>query len=189
MTVHTIQQNHPYGQIKNSWKNLTATIAKVMTGCAISDYPIYGTVKTGRLKRIQHVINAGSWPEYFPNLIDLEWEGLMQYISTGRGLKFPVSVTCDLYVQDPRTGKRYAYFLKDPLFDFFTAERERMRKFLLLHFMDESKIDAVFFAIPYRVNNTKVHMWKLGLPSIDEFARKMTLMGDEFWGRLGALAA
>lgn len=102
----------PFG---NVWEKLAVAVASEWHGRCLQGHEISGVIHQDRLRRIQEVLNKlehrlGKTTRVQPN-----WAQELEYILAGRGDFVPCSVTCDLFVENLSTHKKYAFELKAPL--------------------------------------------------------------------------
>lgn len=102
----------PFG---SAWEQLAVAVATAFHGCCQRGYSIEGTIGEERLQRIQEVLNKLEHGVNGKEKAKPNWKEEMNYILAGGGEPFPVSVTCDIYIDSQADGKRYAFELKGPL--------------------------------------------------------------------------
>lgn len=172
-------------EFREVWKNLAVAIANQNWGYSVKNHEIFGTIKLGRLRRIQHVINASyfvgkDWLE-----TDSNWEAEVAYILKGKGQPIPVRVTCDVYVEDPVSHKKYAYVLKAP-FPQWDHDKIRTEKLLQLHSMDPPQIDGAYYALPYYpYEKREDYMGDFPVRWFNSKETPIVLIGSEFWEKIG----
>ena len=173
----------PFGSV---WEKLALVAAEHAHGPASKGHSIHGNIGKERLRRIQEVLNrlehkkAGSSKEA-PN-----WEAELAYIKAGKGQVVPVTVVCDIFVQNKDSGKRYAFELKGPLpnSDQTKVSKEKMYKLLA---MEPAQVDNAFYALPYNPfgSNKADYQWAFPMRWFDMRNDPCVLIGSEFWDFIG----
>ena len=102
----------PFGK---AWENLAVVVATAGLGYGVRNYEIQGTIRVDRLRRIADVLNHLEHPRKDEQKIKPNWDQEMSYILGGGGELIPVTVICDVYVENQSKHQRYSYELKAPL--------------------------------------------------------------------------
>jgi len=102
----------PFGK---AWEKLAKVAAQYGLGKGETEYTIRGVVKEERLRRITEVLNKLEHAEKNEKKTKPSWDNELSYILQGEGEDIPVTVVCDVYAEDVKNGKRYAFELKAPL--------------------------------------------------------------------------
>jgi len=102
----------PFGKV---WEKLAAAVASKRFGYAEIDHTISGIIKEERLRRITQILNeleheTLGQPRRRPN-----WEEELAFILEGEGEEIPFSVVCDVYAEDIKNERKYAFEIKAPL--------------------------------------------------------------------------
>ncbi len=115
-----------------------------------------------------------------------KWETELAYITAGKGQAVPVTVVCDIFVQNRESGKRYAFELKGPLpnSDQTKVSKEKMFKLLA---MEPTQVDNAFYALPYNpYGQAKAdYQWAFPMRWFDMRSDPCVLIGGEFWDFIG----
>jgi hypothetical protein len=171
--------------IRRAWEGLAIAAVRSGLGHAERKHKIFGTVKSGRLKRIGHVLYALEHPEKCPDINLPDWNAQLSYILKGRGQPIPVQVVCDVYTTNPSTNQRYAFELKAPLpsSDITKVSKEKILK---LYSMDTPQVDGAYFALPYNPYGARENYnWSSPARWFDMRKDPVVLIGDEFWEKIG----
>ena len=168
------------------WEILAVAVANEGLGYATFGHRIRGTVKEGRLRRIEEVLNCLAHPDWASARRWPDWTGELRYILAGRGNNIPVEVECDIYVEARRTdNKRYAFELKAPLPN-SDITRVSKAKIFKLYSMEPPQIDGAYFALPYNPYGRKeAYAWSFPARWFDMREDPVVLIGDEFWEKIG----
>ncbi|MBI4338952.1 MAG: TdeIII family type II restriction endonuclease [Chloroflexi bacterium] len=172
----------PFGKV---WERLAKTAADNGFGRGFMDYTITGTVRQGRLHRIQEILNALEHPGDNKSRIRPDWDSELRYVLEGTGELLPVPVTSDVYIENTSGTLRYAFEVKAPLpnSDQTKVSKEKMLK---LYSMEPRLIDSAFFALPYNPYGTRdKYAWTFPARWFDMKKDKVVLIGDEFWEIIG----
>lgn len=92
---------------------------------------------------------------------------------------------CDVYAEDVKSGKRYAFELKGPLpnSDQTKVSKEKLFKLLC---MREKPVDFAYYALPYNPYGTKdKYDWSFPKRWFDMQNDSSVLIGNEFWELMG----
>lgn len=176
----------PFG---NVWEKLAIVAANKGLGYGANGYKITGNINSERLRRIQETLNKLEHPDgNRKSRIKPNWENELKYILAGKSIKIiPTTVICDVYAQDRRNKKKYAFELKAPLpnSDQTKVSKEKLLK---LYCMEPRQIDAAYYALPYNpFGKRENYLWSFPARWFDMINDKVVLIGDEFWERIGGL--
>ncbi|MCX6376812.1 MAG: TdeIII family type II restriction endonuclease [Armatimonadetes bacterium] len=150
----------PFG---TAWEQLALVAAKHGAGHGEAGRQISGTVKAERLRRITEVLN------------DLEHGGE----------DIPVTVVCDVYVEDRSAGMKYAFELKAPLPNSDQTKVSK-EKILKLYSMLPRQVDDAYYALPYNpYGKREDYKWSFPARWFDMQADPVVLIGNEFWDKIG----
>ena len=84
------------------WEQLAVLAANEGIGQGEMGRAIRGTVKIGRLRRIQEVLHSQEYSKP-------DWDAEIAFILEGKGEDIPVTVVCDVYAEDTTSKKKYAF--------------------------------------------------------------------------------
>jgi len=116
-----------------------------------------------------------------------DWDTELKYILQGAGEDIPVTVVCDVYAEDMKTSKRYAFELKAPLpnSDQTKVSKEKLLK---LYSMNPPKVDEAYFALPYNPYGARENYnWSFPSRWFNMKKDRVVLIGEEFWEKIGGL--
>ena len=174
----------PFGGL---WEKLAVVAAQQAHGHCVQGDFILGSVGEERLRRIQEVLNRlehrqiGGEARQTPN-----WNAEIAYVLEGKGKPIPVSVTCDIFIHNLASGKRYAFELKAPLpnSDQTKVSKEKMFKLLA---MSPAQVDGAFYALPYNPYGTEKtdYAWTFPKRWFDMANDPCLLIGNGFWDFIG----
>jgi len=174
----------PFG---NAWQSLAVVAAKAGLGQGIANHRIDGVVKAERLRRITEILNRLEHAERGQRKIQPDWNTELSYILAGDGESIPVSVICDVYAEDVKSSKRYAFELKAPLPNSDQTKVSK-EKILKLYCMDPRQIDEAYYALPYNPYGTKEnYSWSFPARWFNMRKDEVVLIGEEFWEKIGGL--
>ncbi len=175
----------PFGGV---WEKLAIVAANKGLGYGEKGRTITGKVNTERLRRIQEVLNNLEHGVKEKKRIKPDWDNELRYILEGKSaILIPVTVISDVYAEDKKNKKRYAFELKAPLpnSDQTKVSKEKMLK---LYSMKPHQIDGAFYALPYNPFGKRVnYSWAFPARWFDMKKDKVVLIGDEFWEKIGGL--
>lgn len=174
----------PFG---NAWESLAVAAANFGLGYGERNHTIAGTVKSGRLERMNETLRRLEHPEEGHGRIRPDWETELAYILQGDGENIPVRVVCDIYVEDRINSRKYAFELKAPLpnSDQTKVSKEKIYK---LYCMDPLQIDGAYYALPYNPYGQKEnYSWSFPGRWFNMKEDEVVLIGDEFWEKIGGL--
>lgn len=169
----------------NIWIKLAQGIAEKFYGFSKNAYLINGSIHERRLRRIIETINRLEHSNKKDAKMKPDWDNELAYILEGKGNLIPVTVVCDLYIENTENGKRYAFELKSPLpnSDITKVSKEKILK---LYSMQPQMIDDAFFALPYNPFIIKENYnWSFPARWFNMKTDKVVLIGDEFWNFIG----
>lgn len=174
----------PFGKV---WEKLAVVAATEGLGYGVTDHIITGNVKTERLRRIAQVLDSLEHPEKGQHRIRPDWDTELAFVLEGDGENIPVTVICDVYVEDRKQNKRYSFELKAPLpnSDITKVSKEKLLK---LHSMEPLRVDAAYYALPYNpYGRRQDYDWSFPARWFNMREDKAVLIGDEFWEKIGGL--
>ncbi len=175
----------PFGGV---WEKLAIVAANKGLGYGEKGRTITGKVNAERLRRIQEVLNNLEHGIKEKKRIRPDWDNELKYILEGKSIKFiPVTVISDVYAEDKKNKKKYAFELKAPLpnSDQTKVSKEKMLK---LFSMEPLQVDGAFFALPYNPFGVREnYSWVFPTRWFDMKNDKVVLIGDEFWEKIGGL--
>ncbi len=173
----------PFGK---AWEKLAVVAARVGLGYGEMGYAVTGTVKSERLRRITEVLNSLEHPSDGARTRP-DWDTEREYVLAGGGEDIPVTVMCDVYAQDARSRRRYAFELKAPLPNSDQTKVSK-EKILKLHAMDPLQTDEAFYALPYNpYGQREDYSWSFPARWFNMKEDKVVLIGEEFWEKIGGL--
>lgn len=170
----------PFGGV---WEKLAQVVAREAHGECVMGHSITGNVGEERLRRIQEVLNK---LEHSEVKVPPNWLDELNYILAGQGNPIPVSVVCDIYINNPATGKRYAFELKGPLPNSDQTKVSKEKMFKLLS-MDPQPVDGAFYALPYNPygSSKEDYAWAFPMRWFNMRNDPCVLIGNEFWDFIG----
>ena len=146
---------------------------------------IEGSIREGRLKRIQEILNTEDHATKNKQKRKPNWKEDLAYVLKGGGNAMPVSVICDLLVEDTSAKKTYAFELKAPLpnSDQTKVSKEKLLKLMA---MENHPVSQAYFALVYNPFGTRDnYSWSYPKRWFDFDNDKSLLVGDELWNFLG----
>ena len=177
----------PFGGV---WEKLAVVVAQQAHGHCLQDHSISGNVGEERLRRIQEVLNHLEFGRAGATKQAPDWNAELAYVLGGGGKSIPVTVVCDIFIDNPVTKKKYAFELKAPLpnSDQTKVSKEKMFKLLA---MLPSQVDSAFYALPYNPYGTQKAAYEWAFPKrwFDMVNDPCVLIGDEFWDFIGGAGA
>jgi len=175
----------PFGGV---WEKLAIVAANKGLGYGEKGRTITGKVNAERLRRIQEVLNNLEHGVKEKKRIKPDWDNELKYILEGKNAKLiPVTVICDVYAEDKKNKKNYAFELKAPLpnSDQTKVSKEKMLK---LYSMEPLQVDGAFYALPYNpFGKRENYSWVFPARWFDMKNDEVVLIGDEFWEKIGGL--
>jgi len=172
----------PFGGV---WEKLAMVAAAQGLGRSALGQRITGTVKEERLRRISEVLN---WLEHSQKGRERKrpnWSEELKYVLEGGGKAIPLTVICDVYAEDRKSRKKYAFELKAPLPN---ADQTRVskEKILKLFSMEPRLVDSAYYALPYNPYGKRQNYgWSFPARYFDMKNDEVVLIGDEFWDKIG----
>ncbi len=175
----------PFGDV---WEKLAIVAANKGLGYGVKGHSITGKINAERLRRIQEVLNNLEHPEKGKNRIKPDWDTELKFILEGKSLKIiPVTVMCDVYVEDIKNKKKYAFELKAPLPNSDQTKVSK-EKILKLYSMEPCQIDDAYYALPYNPYGKKEnYAWSFPARWFDMKNDQIVLIGNEFWEKIGGI--
>lgn len=168
-----------------AWQHLAVVAAEEYHKKACEEYIIRGTIKSGRLTRIQKVLNKLEHKEKGKDRVKPNWKEELNFIMKGRGKPVAVSVQCDLYIET-NENQKYAFEIKapQPNSDQTKVSKEKLFKLLA---MDERPVDYAYFALAYNPfgPTRKDYQWSFADRWFDMQDDPCVLIGDETWDFIG----
>jgi hypothetical protein len=175
----------PFGGV---WEKLAIVAANKGLGYGEKGRTITGKVNAERLRRIQEVLNNLEHGVKEKKRIKPDWDNELKYILEGKNTKLiPVTVISDVYAEDKKNKKKYAFELKAPLpnSDQTKVSKEKMLK---LYSMEPLQVDGAFYALPYNpFGKRENYSWAFPARWFDMKNDEVVLIGDEFWEKIGGL--
>jgi len=172
----------PFGSV---WEKLAQAVAQEYHGKSMTGYTIRGTVGKESLRRIQEILNRLEHNTKDKERQKPDWNSELAYVKDGGGVPIPVSVTCDLYIENSALGKNFAAELKGPLPNSDQTKVSKEKIFKLMA-MIERLVDGAFFALPYNPYGKKEdYKWTIPQRWFDMKHDNCVLIGDEFWNFIG----
>jgi hypothetical protein len=99
----------------------------------------------------------------------------------------PVTVMCDVFAKDTKSGKKFAFELKAPLPNSDQTKVSK-EKILKLYSMDPVEVDGAYYALPYNPYGTKEnYSWSFPARWFNMKEDTVVLIGDEFWEKIGGM--
>ena len=175
----------PFGGV---WEKLAVVAANNSLGYGIQNYTIEGIVKKERLRRITEVLNNLEHGRKNGSKIKPDWDKELEYVLKGGGENLPVTVVCDVYSENPKKTKKYAFEIKAPLPNSDQTKVSK-EKILKLYSMEPCPIDGAFYALPYNPYGPKKEDYNWSFPArwFDMKKDEVVLIGKEFWEKIGGL--
>lgn len=175
----------PFGKV---WEKLAVVAANKGLGCGIESHSITGNVNSERLRRIQEVLNNLEHSKKDKKRIRPDWGAELKYVLEGKDIKIiPVTVICDVYAEDTKEHKKYAFELKAPLPNSDQTKSSK-EKILKLYSMEPLQIDGAYYALPYNpFGKRENYSWTFPARWFDMKNDKVVLIGDEFWEKIGGI--
>lgn len=145
---------------------------------------ITGEIGAERLRRIQEVLNQLEHKKKGNDKQKPDWNVELKYILKGRGKPIPTNVVCDIFIDNKKTKKKYAFEIKAPLpnSDQTKVSKEKMFKLLA---MSPAKVDFAFYALAYNPYGKNDYNWTFPMRWFDMRNDESVLIGDEFWELIG----
>lgn len=172
----------PFG---SAWERLAEAVAIACHGSCKRGYTIEGTIGEERLQRIQEVLNRLEHGVNGKEKARPNWKEEMKYVLAGGGEPFPVSVTCDIFIDSCIDGKRYAFELKGalPNSDQTKVSKEKIMKLLAMY---GHPVDGAYYALVYNpYGQRKDYAWSFPKRWFNMLDDECVLIGDDFWNFIG----
>ena len=166
----------PFGGV---WEKLAQVVAIENHGKCEMGYTVTGTVGSESLRRIQEVLNKLEHQKGKDKIKPM-WSEELAYVKSGGGNPIPVSVVCDIYVENTENGKKYAFELKGPLpnSDQTKVSKEKIFKLMC---MENQPVNFAYYALPYNPYGKKEnYKWAFPLRWFDMQNDEAVLIGNEF---------
>jgi hypothetical protein len=174
----------PFG---GAWEKLAVVVANEGLGYGVQAHTIRGEVGSERLRRIQEVLAELEHPAEGQARVKPNWDREIKYVLEGQGNLIPVTVMCDLYVEDSANNKKYAFELKAPLPNSDQTKQSK-EKIFKLYSMEPVAIDGAYYALPYNPYGEKSnYKWSFPMRWFNMLEEEVVLIGDEFWDKIGGL--
>lgn len=173
----------PFGGV---WEKLAQVVAIENHGKCTIGHTINGTIGSESLRRIQEVLNNLEHQKR-KEKVHPNWPKEIKYIREGGGNPIPVSVVCDIFVENIKNGEKYAFELKGPLpnSDQTKVSKEKIFKLMC---MENKPVNFAYYALPYNPYGKKEdYKWTFPLRWFDMQNDEVVLIGNEFWELLGGV--
>lgn len=171
----------PFG---NVWEKLAQVVALEAHGNCQMGHTINGTIGEESLRRIQEILNTLEHSKK-EEKIKPNWDKELKYIKAGGGELIPVTVVCDIFIQNKKDGTRYAFELKAPLPNSDQTKVSKEKLFKLLA-MEPKSVDCAYYALPYNPYGKKEdYKWTFPMRWFNMHEDESVLIGDEFWNLIG----
>jgi len=174
----------PFGLV---WEKLAVVAANEGLGFGLQGKRIEGVIKSERLRRINEILNTLEHGERGTKRQKPDWETEIQYILAGGGEDIPVTVVCDVYVEDKSQNRRLAFELKTPLpnSDITKVSKEKILK---LYSMSPMQVDEAYFALPYNpYGQRENYAWSFPERWFNMKNDPVVLIGQDFWEKIGGI--
>lgn len=172
----------PFG---SAWENLAMAVGNAYHGHCQKGTTIEGTVGRESLRRIQEILNnlehgIKEGKKHLP-----DWNTELQYVLNGGGEPIPISITCDLFVKNDKTGECFAFELKGPLPNSDQTKVSKEKIFKLLA-MEGHPVTQAFYALPYNpyIERAK-YVWPHPNRWFNMIEDPCVLIGEELWDFIG----
>lgn len=173
----------PFGKV---WEKLAIVAASKGLGYGEQEVSIKGNINSERLRRIQEILNKLEHSGKGKEKVRPDWKRELKYILEGKSKKLiPTTVICDVYAEDRKKKKKYAFELKAPLPNSDQTKVSK-EKILKLYSMKPIQVDGAYYALPYNPYGKRVdYTWAFPARWFDMKNDKVVLIGDEFWEKIG----
>jgi len=174
----------PFGSV---WERLAVVAASYGLGYGTTGRTVSGNVKEERLRRITEVLNRLEHPANGVRTKP-DWDKELAYVMAGGGGEIPVTVICDVYAEDRKNNRRYAFELKAPLPNSDQTKVSK-EKILKLYAMEPRQVDAAYYALPYNPYGVRRedYAWTFPARWFDMKKDEVVLIGNDFWETIGGL--
>ena len=167
----------PFGKV---WENLAKVVATEAHGHCEVGHTITGNVGMGRLRRIQEVLNRMYSKNY-----EFDWDKEIKYILAGRGQLLPVTIKCDIFINNEQTEETYIFELEKSESDRYEI-RASIEKIFKLLAMTPPQVTSAYYALPYNPYGKKEnYKWVFPMRWFNMHTDESVLIGDEFWDLIG----
>ncbi len=174
----------PFGGV---WEKLAVVAATQGLGLGKQGYEITGVVRAERLRRITEILNNLEHGKKGDERIRPNWKKELEYVLQGKGNQIPVTVICDVYAEDKKADKKYAFELKAPLPNSDQTKVSK-EKILKLYSMEPRQIDEAYYALPYNpYGRREDYNWSFPARWFNMKKDEVVLIGNEFWEKIGGL--
>jgi hypothetical protein len=176
----------PFGSI---WEKLAVVAAQKGLGFGVQNHNLTGSIRAEKLRRITEILNSLEHGRRGKSKIKPDWDRELRYIQSGnKGKNIGVTVVCDVYAEDIRTGAKYAFELKAPLPNSDQTKVSK-EKILKLYCMEPKLIDEAYFALPYNpYGKREDYNWSFPARWFDMKRDEVVLIGNEFWNKIGGVS-
>jgi hypothetical protein len=172
----------PFGSV---WEKLAQIVALEAHGNCQMGYAVNGFVGQESLRRIQEILNQLEHHHKDKPKLKRNWQAELEYVKAGKGIPIPVTVICDIFIENQDNQQRYAFELKAPLpnSDQTKVSKEKLFKILA---MEPKLVDEAYFALPYNhYGKRENYQWSFPMRWFDMHHDQSVLMGSEFWDLVG----
>jgi len=175
----------PFG---SAWEKLAIVAANKGLGYGGKGVAINGQVNSERLRRIQEILNNLEHSENGEKKVKPDWKKELRYVLEGKSKKLiPTTVICDVYAEDRKNNRKYAFELKAPLPNSDQTKVSK-EKILKLYSMEPLQIDGAYYALPYNPYGRRAdYAWAFPARWFDMKNDEVVLIGDEFWEKIGGI--
>lgn len=172
----------PFG---SAWEKLAQVVAYERHGNCLLGHSINGSVGEESLRRVNEILNNLEHAQEGTKKIKPNWDSEIKYIRDGGGEPIPVSIVCDIFVDNQKTNTKYAFELKGPLPNSDQTKVSKEKIFKLLA-MNPKQVDYAFYALPYNPYGKKENYeWSFPMRWFDMQNDSSVLIGNEFWDLIG----
>lgn len=172
----------PFG---SAWEKLAIVAAQHGLGKAEAGYIIHGQIHEERLRRITEVLNRLEHGKTNVGRIKPDWKAELLHIKKGKGKQIPISIMCDIHVENPIDGKKYSFEIKGPLHNSDQAKVSK-EKLLKIYAMEPQPVNEAYFCLPYNpYGKRSLYSWSHPARWFDMKTDQVVLIGDEFWNKIG----
>lgn len=166
------------------WEQLALVVWKEAHGESKMWHTVQWKIWKERLRRIQEVLDRLEHSEKWEKKISPNWDEELSYILEWSGDPIPVSVVCDIYIENIETWKKYAFELKAPLPNSDQTKVSKEKIFKLMA-MNPKIIDEAYYALPYNPYWKKEdYAWTFPMRWFDMRLDRVVLIGNEFWDKI-----
>lgn len=175
----------PFGKV---WEKLAVVAASAGLGLGRLDYAITGTINEERLRRITEVLNSLEHAVKGKEKVNPDWDKELTYILEGKSQnQIPTTVICDVFAEDIKNHKKFAFELKAPLPNSDQTKVSK-EKILKLYNMEPMQVNDAYFALPYNPYGTREnYSWLFPARWFNMKEDSAVLIGNEFWEKIGGI--